>query len=579
MLLQKLEADADAIVSQTPPMYDFKPVKWVIELTEEGEPLGPPILTTGSGDSQGGQDRGKRLLVPHVKRTSGIRPILLADTPAYTFGVSEDDSRAEQKHEAYLKLLAECARETGCGGVAAVLRFLTNADSYEVPDDMGSSDLITFRVAGKYPTDEPLVREFWSHYTLKSTEHSDELSGACAVCGKITVIPPKTPVPIKRVPGGQKSGVALVSANLSAFESFGLKRASTCGVCQQCGERIGKALNHLLEDDSRHFNAGPVVFVFWTSEQVEFDILQLIRSPNPQDVKLLLSSYYSGRHTFLTDEDAAQFNVAALSAAGGRLVVRDFDGSTIGAAKHNLARWFALTNQVDAWGAQGRSLGLYQLAAAPFRDPEKEMPPNVPITLMKSALFGSRPLPHWLSVLTISRCKASSKSSRNRQSERITYAQAALLKAVLVSSLRKGEEYMSVLDKSEDSPAYLCGRLLAVLEQVQYQAIPGVTTTVVDKFFASASTAPASVFGKLLSDAQPHLSKLRKTRTNAYVALERKIEEILAPLERFPMTLSMQEQALFSLGFYHQRAADRAARKAAAAPAGAATSNKPDMED
>ena len=30
-------------------------------------------------------------------------------------------------------------------------------------------------------------------------------------------------------------------------------------------------------------------------------------------------------------------------------------------------------------------------------------------------------------------------------------------------------------------------------------------------------------------------------------------------MQRFPPTLSLKEQALFSLGYYHQKAADRAA--------------------
>jgi CRISPR-associated protein Csd1 len=108
--------------------------------------------------------------------------------------------------------------------------------------------------------------------------------------------------------------------------------------------------------------------------------------------------------------------------------------------------------------------------------------------------------------------------------------------------------------------------LLALLEEIQWQAIHGINTTLVDRFFGAASTAPASVFGNLLSDTQAHLGKLRKTHGGAYFALQQRLEEVLAPLPAFPKTLTLQDQALFSLGYYHQRAADRAAiaeRKAA----------------
>jgi CRISPR-associated protein Csd1 len=41
------------------------------------------------------------------------------------------------------------------------------------------------------------------------------------------------------------------------------------------------------------------------------------------------------------------------------------------------------------------------------------------------------------------------------------------------------------------------------------------------------------------------------------------MEEIMANLDRFPNTLTLREQAVFALGYYHQRAHDRAQRAAA----------------
>ena len=48
-------------------------------------------------------------------------------------------------------------------------------------------------------------------------------------------------------------------------------------------------------------------------------------------------------------------------------------------------------------------------------------------------------------------------------------------------------------------------------------------------------------------------------------ALEERIEEITSHLSDFPKTLTMQNQGLFALGYYHQRAANRAAAKSAIA--------------
>ena len=114
--------------------------------------------------------------------------------------------------------------------------------------------------------------------------------------------------------------------------------------------------------------------------------------------------------------------------------------------------------------------------------------------------------------------------------------------------------------------AYHCGRLFAELEQIQKDAIPGINAGISDKFFGAASSAPASVFGLLLAGARDHLGKLRRSREGAYFGAEKRLEEIMAEIKDFPLTLPLREQALFSLGYYHHRAAKRkdSAERAAA---------------
>ena len=64
------------------------------------------------------------------------------------------------------------------------------------------------------------------------------------------------------------------------------------------------------------------------------------------------------------------------------------------------------------------------------------------------------------------------------------------------------------LDKTNQTPAYLCGRLFAVLEKLQQDASNNsLNRTIKDAYFASASAKPALVFPKLIRLAQNHLSK------------------------------------------------------------------------
>ncbi len=121
---------------------------------------------------------------------------------------------------------------------------------------------------------------------------------------------------------------------------------------------------------------------------------------------------------------------------------------------------------------------------------------------------------------------------------------------------------MVQLDTANQDPAYLCGRLLAVLERIQYAALGKTGSTITDRFYGTFSSAPASVMGTLFRKSQAHLAKLRKEKPGSEYALQGKLEEIQRPLTSFPRTLTLEQQGLFGLGYYHQRAQDRAERNA-----------------
>jgi CRISPR-associated protein Csd1 len=122
---------------------------------------------------------------------------------------------------------------------------------------------------------------------------------------------------------------------------------------------------------------------------------------------------------------------------------------------------------------------------------------------------------------------------------------------------------MPELNLNLDAPAYLCGRLLSILESIQRVAIPNLNSTLTDKHYASAAATPGVIFGVLLKDAaSAHLPKLRKNRMGAYIALDSALQEVLGKLGEFPRTLNYEGQGLFSLGYYHQKASDISAARA-----------------
>jgi CRISPR-associated protein Csd1 len=543
-------------------MYIKTRIRWIMDLNASGKLLG--FVATSSGGT-GKKDRGKEFEAPHVGRASGVAAKLLADNAEYLLGIRRAKSkpdRVAECHQDFVNLVRACAESTGEPTVNAVLTFLqqTDAKNLSLPQDFDPTDILTFRVDGQLPIELDSVKHFWASRS-SVTEEGDGLEqkasavSQCLICGRSRPAVKRLPFKIKRIPGGQTSGNALISANVPAFESYGLEASLIAPTCQECGERFSKALNSLIEGAPTHIAIDPILYVFWTKEEAGFNVASLLQNPEPEEVKELIGSVFGGKAAAV-GLDLTPFYAAALSASGARVAVRDWIDTTLGNAKRNISRYFVLQRIVDRDGSEGRPIGLYALAASTVRDARRELPPNVPKVLLNTALKGG-PLPTWLLYEAV---------KRNRAEQGVTRPRAALIKMVLLSqSALNQEENMEQLDTGNTNPGYICGRLMGVLEAVQRAAMPGVNATITDRFFGTASSAPASVFPRLVRGAQAHLTKLRKEKRGAFEASQRRLEEVMAQLPSFPRVLTLEEQGLFSLGYYHQCAADRADRAAAIA--------------
>lgn len=546
---ERLEADGEL----TPVMYASVPVRWQINLNREGDLEGFVPLGGDRKDNK----RGNSMIVPNVVRAAGIKPKLLVDNGEYVLGVgrpNSDEEKVEERHRQFVELVRSCSEETGDENVEAIVHFLERWDAGEFGDrlheEFDPQDNVAFRVGGAYPTDQENVKEFWA----KSTVGENIPEMMCLITGEVCPVEQRLPVKVKGLTriGGQAAGTSLISANAEPFESYGLKNSLTSPISRDAGERFGKALNHLLADEKSSLFIGPSVYVFWTREQTSFDFASYLSRPESGDVKLLLESTFPGRERSGVDEE--DFYALALSASGGRAVVRDWLETTVPDAQENLKRWFRAQRVVDSRGEPGEPLGLFPLAAGAYRDAGKEMTPQVPAALVRAAIKGGR-VPEDLLSRAVRRNRAEGDVNRQR---------AALMKLVLIYGGEDMAETLEELNPQVEDPAYHCGRLLAELEELQKAAIPGVKATIVDRYYGAASSTPASVFGTLMRNHNAHVGKIRKERPGVGMAIQDRIGEITEKIgAHFPTTLTMRQQAVFALGFYHQRAHNRAEAKAA----------------
>lgn len=109
------------------------------------------------------------------------------------------------------------------------------------------------------------------------------------------------------------------------------------------------------------------------------------------------------------------------------------------------------------------------------------------------------------------------------------------------------------LNDSCTNPAYVLGRLFAILEKIQKDSASGeLNCTIKDKYMNSASANPGSVFPFLLRLSNAHLHKLK---TGSRIWYENQIQALQNVFEDgYPPRLNLAQQGSFILGYYHQNA-------------------------
>lgn len=519
--------------------YKDQPVRWVLDLAPDGR-------ITGLSPTEGTSKKGKAMSTPYARRTSGISAFLLVDKPAYVLGLDDDGAPSEKagaRHDAYLALLDEAARETGDDRLARLAGALRDDAQLAFARDRltehkwATGDLIAPRLDGVFLHRAPSARRFWSA-RQSETDDGGGLVSECLVCGKEKPIATKHPIEIRVGP----NPAPLISMNKPAFRSHGLGQSENAPMCYDCARTYGEALRFLLGSDAHHLYVSGAEWLFWTREPAPaFDPVTLFKEPTPDAVALLRAPFHG--HEPSGDADN-RFYALVVTGAWKRLVVRSWLDRPLAEVRAALAGYFQRQAVADRDGTV-RPQKLLALAGATVRE-LGDLPPQTVPALLEHALTGRR-LPSALLLQALRRAPADRDPSGNATP--VTRARAALIRLVL-SSTHPDLMTDSVLTPDHPDPAYHCGRLLAVLDGIQSA---DVNASLVDRFYGSASTTPAAVFGTLVKKAQPHLAKLRKTRRGLYHYFEQQISEITMRIPGFPTTLTPEQQGLFALGYYQQK--------------------------
>jgi CRISPR-associated protein Csd1 len=513
--------------------------------------------------------RPRMMLVPQaVKRTAGIAPNFLWDKSAYVLGVTAGEGkRTAEEHARFRESHATWLAGTDDPGLVALLRFLDGWTPETFAPPLWPVDLrdqnLVFALAeeshDRFLHDRAAARELWRRMGAEGA------SGAriCLVTGESAPAARLHPS-IKGVWGAQSSGASLVSFNLDAFTSYGHEQGDNAPVSEAAAFAYTTALNRFLEKDSGHrIQIGDASTVFWADASASVATA----------AESIFAAFFAGESDAAAEDEAqstkigiqlerirqgqkladvapelaagVRFHVLGLAPNAARLSVRFWWEGDFGQLTANYQR-FLSDIALDppprgGWPPLWRY--LIELAVQGKRE---NVPPLVAGDWMRAILAG---MPYPLTLL-------STALMRIRADGDVNALRAAILKSVLIRNLNV--EAPVALDPANSNKGYILGRLFAVYEEVQRAALGGnINATIKDKFYGSASATPQKVFRTLDAGSQNHFSKLRKQSPGRAVNLEKlltSITDLMDPGDDpIPSSLNAAEQALFGIGYYHQR--------------------------
>jgi len=577
MMLQALFKYAERRLAEDPAFSDpdLEPVNlsWLIPLTAGGSLSGSPIpLATFEGK--------KKILRKALRPATSVNEIsvrsldkaksyFLCDTLERVLlfdekGANVDDPLVHARH-CYFKRLLEQATSASPIATGAVLSFLGRSDevtrckSLLFEANAGASENCTFQVAGKSILEDVALINQWRQQRAASGRKTGSIQ-VCLVTGDLA----QTIETSEKVKGVNGQDTNLISANEKAFQSFGLEQAKNSPISPRAEKLTRAALNELISKALRSGEKQSVYHLHWTRDPVPTDVFALIESADEAGVRNLLTAPQTGHAPSLLKANA--YYAMSLSGNGGRIVVRDWLESTVKEIEANIRSWFEALTIINLEGAGSQSAFKFgRLLYAIVREKIDELPPQIPTQLLSAALRGT-PLPQTVLSVALHRQRVDRRKKREDPDPKLNPARIALIKACLLRSpnhstnnTRPNINAMTeCLNPESRDPAYLCGRLFAVFDRLQYFALGSVNAGVVERFYASASVTPAIVMGRLFRNAQFHLGKAGGDDAEN---VRKDFEEITCALgDKFPPSLDLEGQGRFAIGYYHQKAEYRRLR-------------------
>ena len=551
-------------------------ISWALELQPNGTVSSVQYLKI---TPEKGKPYPQEMTLPApVKKTSGERSNFLWENAEYLIGYAtqDDPQKTKKKFETAKELHLSLLREVHTPEANALISYFEHWDptsdiddrfSEECLEDLRSGGNMTFLFGGKPIGEYPSLQEAWQTSYEKPGNGKimvDLVTGQHAIAEK-------THPSVKNVAGAQSSGAALISFNAEAYESYGMNgnQCESAPMSKETAFAYTSALNFLTADRDHRQTIGDMTVVYWSKngEEAYRTTLDLFlagvkgnESLKQKDLSAIMTALAHGDPVTIGDDllvPSEDFYLLGIAPNAARLSIRFFYRGTFGDLVAHVRQHYTDIDIVPDRRNTWQTIPLWALLRE-IQPPGKntKAPPQTAGDLLKAVMTGGR-YPQTLFRQAMLRIRTDNNVTKDQNEHSVTRGRAAIIKAYLIRDTKTHPDYPKIkevatvaLNETSNYTPYVLGRLFAVLERIQQQANPGITTTIKDRYFNSACSTPAAIFPALLKLSGSHL---KKVETGVSVYYRRMLGDLMNRLDMaLPKTQSPEEQGTFILGYYHQ---------------------------
>ncbi|MCD8237029.1 MAG: type I-C CRISPR-associated protein Cas8c/Csd1 [Prevotellaceae bacterium] len=526
---------------------------------------------------------GTNFVLPYGVHTNSITPFLFWDKCMYSVDYSKEkeplndiDRKDEVKvkqweksvktaHEKHLAFIEQCEKvytETNDEDFKAVVNFYKNNQLKLLHDDILWNQIeknpdvnVTFRIEGATTVvaSKPILISFLRKDTSEK--------GICLITGdKTDIVRKVTPTPIL----GCKASASFVSFQKNCgYDSYGKEQGYNAPISLKAEFAFSTVIKKIISKKSRnifvigsHKNKTARTFLFWASSNSEaakksedslFALFGRAEEDNDDPnrrIELVRRTFMSiyNREMLINKDD--KFFILGLAPNSARIAVVYWNELPLREFAGLINKHFTDMEIVDTRKDKKPYVGLHSiLGNVTLGGKSSDAAPNLPDAVVKS-IFQGLPYPASLFQACIRRI---------RVEQSVNIVRAAIIKAYLnrLKDNNNNKKLDIMLDKENQNQGYLCGRLFAVLENLQYAA--NKQDTIRSSYMNAASATPSAVFSTILKLSNSHYSKLLKEKKWLANFFDNQKKEIIALIHDFPNTLDLNDQGRFFLGYYHQK--------------------------